>query len=183
VVGVVLTTVLVAGGKPGRESPPSLPPAGKVAASSAQAAQPSPPANLVISVVGKVSAPGLVTIPAGSRVADALAAAGGAVPGAELLGLNLARRLADGEQLAVGVPVSAGEPVQSGSGTLAAKLDLNTAGLEQLDTLPGVGEVTARRIVEWRTRHGRFSTVEQLRDIDGIGASKFSKLREQVTVQ
>jgi competence protein ComEA len=185
VVAVVLTTVLVAGGKPGRESPPSLPPAGKVAASPAQAAQSPPPAILVISVVGKVSAPGLVTIPAGSRVADALAAAGGAVPGAELLGLNLARRLADGEQLAVGVPVPAAEPApsaQSGSGAPAAKLDLNTAGLEQLDTLPGVGEVTAKRIVEWRTRHGRFSTVEQLRDIDGIGTSKFSKLREQVTV-
>jgi len=182
VVAVVLTTVLVAGGKPGRESPPSLPPAGKVAASPAQAAQPPPPTNLVVSVVGKVSTPGLVTVPAGSRVADALAAAGGAVPGAELFGLNLARRLADGEQLAVGVPASAAEPAQPGSGAPAAKLDLNTAGLEQLDTLPGVGEVTAKRIVEWRTRHGRFSTIEQLRDIDGIGTSKYSKLREQVTV-
>lgn len=181
VVAVVLTTVLVAGGKPGHESPPPLPPAGKVAASPAQAAQPPPP-NLVVSVVGKVSTPGLVTVPAGSRVADALAAAGGAVPGAELFGLNLARRLADGEQLAVGVPALAAEPVQPGSGAPAAKLDLNTAGLEQLDTLPGVGEVTAKRIVEWRTRHGRFSTVEQLRDIDGIGTSKYSKLREQVTV-
>jgi competence protein ComEA len=182
VVAVVLTTVILAGGKPGHESPPPLPPAGKVAAAPVEASLPTA-TKLVVSVVGKVSSPGLVTVPAGSRVADALAAAGGAVPGTDLHGLNLARRLADGEQLAVGVPVSAAEPAQPGSGAPAAKLDLNTAGLEQLDTLPGVGEVTAKRIVEWRTRHGRFSTIEQLRDIDGIGPSKYSKLRDQVSVQ
>jgi competence protein ComEA len=182
VVAVVLTTVILAGGKPGHESPPPLPPAGKVAAP-VEAVSP-PATKLVVSVVGKVSSPGLVTVPAGSRVADALTAAGGVVPGADLFGLNLARRLADGEQLAVGVPVlDTGASAQPGSGAPAAKVDLNTAGLEQLDTLPGVGEVTAKRIVEWRTRHGRFSTIEQLRDIDGIGASKYSKLREQVSVQ
>jgi competence protein ComEA len=182
VVAVVLTTVILVGGQPGHESPPPLPPAGKVAAAAVGPAPP-PATKLVVSVVGKVASPGLVTLPAGSRVADALAAAGGVVPGADLFGLNLARRLADGEQLTVGVPVSAAEFTQPGSGAPAAKIDLNTAAPEQLDTLPGVGEATVKRIVEWRTRHGRFSTIEQLRDIDGIGASKYSKLREQVSVQ
>lgn len=136
--------------------------------------------NLVISVVGHVRSPGLVTVPSGSRVADALRAAGGATPGADLTALNLARKLTDGEQLAVGVPATSAVP--AGSGAAASKIDLNSATAEQLDSLPGVGEVTARRITDWRTQHGGFASVEQLRDVDGIGASKFEKLREQVTV-
>ncbi|WP_369805940.1 helix-hairpin-helix domain-containing protein [Amycolatopsis sp. M39] len=136
--------------------------------------------NLVISVVGHVRSPGLVTVPSGSRVADALRAAGGATPGADLTALNLARKLTDGEQLAVGVPATSAAP--AGSGAAASKIDLNSATAEQLDSLPGVGEVTARRITDWRTQHGGFASVEQLRDVDGIGASKFEKLREQVTV-
>jgi competence protein ComEA len=184
VVAAVLTTVVLAGGRPSRESPPPLPPASRVAAAAAAAPapQPSPVEKLVVSVVGKVASPGLVTVPAGSRVADALAAAGGTVAGTDLLGLNLARRLADGEQVAVGVPAPVADAARPGSGAPPAKVDLNTASPDQLDTLPGVGEVTAKRIVDWRTQHGRFSTVEQLRDVDGIGESKFGKLREQVTV-
>jgi competence protein ComEA len=182
VVAAILTMAIMVGGRPARESPPPLPPAGQVAVASAEADRP-PVSKLVISVVGKVRTPGLVTIPAGSRVADALAAAGGAVPGADLLGLNLARRVADGEQLAVGVPVPVGQPAQFDSAAPAVRLDLNAASPDQLDTLPGIGQVMAKRIVEWRTRHGRFSTVEQLRDVDGIGESKFAKLREQVIVE
>ncbi|MBB1157314.1 ComEA family DNA-binding protein [Amycolatopsis sp. DR6-1] len=136
--------------------------------------------NLVISVVGHVRSPGLVTVPAGSRVADALRAAGGANPGVDLTALNLARKLTDGEQVAVGVPAAQAAP--AGSGAAASKVDLNSATADQLDSLPGVGEVTARRITDWRTQHGGFSSVEQLRDVDGIGQSKFEKLREQVTV-
>lgn len=136
--------------------------------------------TLVISVVGHVRSPGLVTVPSGSRVADALRAAGGADPGVDLTALNLARKLTDGEQLAVGVPAAQAAPV--GSGAAASKIDLNSATAEQLDSLPGVGEVTARRITDWRTQHGGFSSVEQLRDVDGIGESKFQKIREQVTV-
>ncbi|WP_370935635.1 helix-hairpin-helix domain-containing protein [Amycolatopsis sp. cg13] len=136
--------------------------------------------NLVISVVGHVRSPGLVTVPSGSRVADALRAAGGANPGVDLTALNLARKLTDGEQLAVGVPAAQAAP--AGSAAAASKIDLNSATAEQLDSLPGVGEVTARRITDWRTQHGGFSSVEQLRDVDGIGESKFQKLREQVTV-
>ncbi|WP_433556242.1 ComEA family DNA-binding protein [Pseudonocardia xinjiangensis] len=156
-----------------------------------------PAEPLVVSVSGRVVRPGLVEVPAGSRVADALAAAGGPVPGTDLAGLNLARRVVDGEQVAVGVPPApdalpgaaggAGGPAPPGSGPAApgrppGKLDLNSATPEQLDALPGVGPVTAQRILEWRTRHGRFARVEQLREIEGIGERRFGQLRELVTV-
>ncbi len=171
---IVSGAVALFGHRPGVESPPPLPTA-KAAGDLPAAAGKSP---LVVSVVGKVRNPGLVTIPPGSRVADALTAAGGAQPGTDLTGLNLARRLTDGEQVAVGVPV----PAAAGTGTPPGKLELNTATAEQLDTLPGVGEVMAKRIVDWRTGHGGFTTVEQLRDIEGIGESKYTKIRELVTV-
>jgi len=171
VAALVAGSIAVFGGGPAAEPPPVLPSAKPVAD------VPEAKAALVISVVGRVRRPGLVSVPPGSRVADVLRAAGGAEPGADLSSLNLARKVSDGEQLAVGVPASAAEP-----GLAAGKVDLNTATAEQLDTLPGVGAVMARRIVEWRTRHGAFSKVEQLRDVEGIGESKFAKLREQVTV-
>ncbi|MGW1679604.1 helix-hairpin-helix domain-containing protein [Saccharopolyspora sp. NPDC002376] len=135
--------------------------------------------ELVVSVVGKVNSPGLVTVEPGSRVADAVEAAGGALPDTDLTGLNLARRLTDGEQLYVAVPV----PAQAQSGKDGdGKVDLNTATEEQLDELPGVGEVTAKRIVQWRTEHGGFDSVDQLREVGGIGVSRFSRLRELVRV-
>jgi competence protein ComEA len=157
-----------------------------------------PAEPLVVSVSGRVVRPGLVEVPAGSRVADVLAAAGGPAPGTDLAGLNLARRVVDGEQVAVGVPPApdalpaaaggAGGAVPSAPGPAAGsarppgKLDLNSATPEQLDALPGVGPVTAQRILEWRTRHGRFARVEQLREIEGIGERRFGQLRELVTV-
>ena len=154
------------------------------------AAPTAPPAPLVVSVSGKVHRPGLVEVPEGARVADVLAAAGGALPGTDLSALNLARRVVDGEQVAVGVPAApdavpipppgAAPPVAGGAP--AGKVDLNTATVEQLDALPGVGPVTAQRIVEWRTRHGRFARVEQLREIEGIGERRFAQLRELVVV-
>jgi competence protein ComEA len=143
---------------------------------------------LVISVSGRVAHPGLVRVPNGSRVADVLAAAGGALPGVDLAGLNLARRVVDGEQVAVGVPAApdAGAAQASapaaGPPAPAAKVDLNTATVAQLDTLPGVGPVTAQHIVDWRARNGRFARVEQLREVDGIGEHRFQQLRELVTV-
>ncbi|MGH3905283.1 MAG: helix-hairpin-helix domain-containing protein, partial [Pseudonocardiaceae bacterium] len=145
---------------------------------------------VVVSVVGKVARPGLVRVPDGSRVADALEAAGGALPGTDLVALNLARRLSDGEQLLVGVAPPPGQPVQGGvvgapagaAPTAAPMVDLNTATLEQLDTLPGVGPVTAQRILDWRAAHGRFTSVDQLREVDGIGEVRFSKLKELVRV-
>lgn len=149
-----------------------------------------PTGSIVVSVVGKVRSPGLINLPDGSRVADAVAAAGGALPGVDLTGINLARRLGDGEQVAVGVaaapdatgpgPTSGGGAGGTGAG--AGPLDLNRASAPQLDALPGVGPVTAERILEWRTRHGRFSRVEQLREVDGIGERRFAQLRNLVTV-
>ena len=156
---------------------------------------PPPAAPLVVSVSGKVHRPGLVEVPSGARVADALAAAGGPLPGTDLSQLNLARRVADGEQVAVGVPAApdagaplpgpAGSPTVPGAAATSvpgARLDLNAATVAQLDGLPGVGPVTAQRILDWRTRNGRFAQVEQLREIEGIGERRFGQLRELVTV-
>lgn len=144
---------------------------------------------LVLSVSGRVARPGLIELPDGARVADALEAAGGALPGTDLSTLNLARRVVDGEQIAVGVPPApdaAGAPAAAGGGQAATAgggpVDLNTATESQLDALPGVGPVTASRILEWRRIHGRFARVEQLREIEGIGERRFAQLRELVVV-
>ena len=144
------------------------------------------PETLVVAVAGKVRRPGLVRVEPGSRVADVLEAAGGPLPDADLSGVNLARKVGDGEQVAIGVPPApdAGPvPATSGAGSgPAGPLDLNAATVEQLDALPGVGPVTAQRIVEWRTRNGRFATVDQLREVEGIGERRLGQLRELVRV-
>lgn len=145
-----------------------------------------PVAPTVVSVAGKVRRPGLVRLPGGARVADAISQVGGPLPGADLTALNLARRVVDGEHIVVGLPQPPSVPQPAGSpGPAAAgggKVDLNQATAEQLDTLPGVGPVTAKRIIEWRTAHGRFNSVDQLREIEGIGERRFSQLRGSVTV-
>jgi competence protein ComEA len=135
--------------------------------------------ELVVSVAGLVVHPGLVRLAPGSRVADAVEAAGGPVPGTDLIGVNLARRLTDGEHVVVGpaAPAQTGD-TPSGSG---GRVDLNTATLADLDALPGIGPVTAQRILDWRSVHGRFASVDQLREVDGIGEARFAQLRELVT--
>ncbi len=149
---------------------------------------PGPPEQLVVAVAGRVVRPGLVRVPAGARVADVLEAAGGPLPDTDLAGVNLARKVNDGEQVAVGVPGAtdaAAPPAAAGAAGQAAPgapLDLNAATAEQLDALPGVGPVTAQRIVEWRTRNGRFATVDQLREVEGIGERRFGQLRALVRV-
>ena len=148
----------------------------------------SPTATVVVDVVGKVRHGGVYALPAGSRVADALTAAGGASPGLDLTALNLARKITDGEQIAVGVsgaPTPAaprGSMPASAGGGPSGLIDLNSATAEQLDSLPGVGPVLAQHILDWRAAHGRFDSVDQLREVSGIGPSKFATLRPLVTV-
>jgi competence protein ComEA len=159
-------------------------------AGSAPSTGSAPGGELVVSIVGTVARPGLVRVPGGARVADVVEAAGGVLPGTDAAGLNLARRVADGEQVVVGAPAPPGEAPGSGAaeppapgGTTGGTVDLNSATVAQLDGLPGVGPVTAQRIVDWRTRNGRFSRVDQLREIDGIGERKYAQLRELVVAR
>jgi competence protein ComEA len=144
---------------------------------------------LVVDVAGKVRRPGLVRAPAGSRVADVLAAAGGALPGVDLTTLNLARQVTDGEQIVVGVPAvapattpSAGHPVRTPGAPADTPVDLNTATLAQLDALPGVGPVLAQRILDWRNEHGRFTTTDELQEVPGVGPKKLESLKPHVRV-
>ncbi|MFG2716738.1 ComEA family DNA-binding protein [Streptomyces sp. NPDC048416] len=150
-------------------------------------AMPSPAGVLVVDVGGKVLRPGIYRLPAGSRVADALAAAGGVRGGADLTGLNRARLLADGEQVLAGVPGAApagpagGGGAGGGPGALpSAPVSLNSSSAAQLDTLPGVGPVLAQHIVDYRTQHGPFRSVDELREVKGIGEGKFDDLRALV---
>ncbi|MFE6846253.1 helix-hairpin-helix domain-containing protein [Streptomyces sp. NPDC057686] len=138
-------------------------------------------ARIVVDVSGKVRDPGVRRLPAGSRVEDALAAAGGVRPGTDTTGLNRARVLLDGEQVVVGVPAqpAPGGP-GAGAGSAAGPLSLGTATVEQLDGLPGVGPVLAQHIVEFRTARGGFRSVEELRQVDGIGERRFADLRKLV---
>ena len=153
------------------------------------------PAQVVVHVVGHVRRPGLVRLAAGSRVADAIERAGGASPGADLSTLNLARVLVDGEQVRVprpgevplGVGAAGGQPgpaggAGAGSPGVAGPINLNTADLAALDTLPGVGPVLAQRIIDWRTEHGRFTSVEELGEVSGIGDKLYAQIRPRVTV-
>lgn len=135
---------------------------------------------LVVSVAGTVVTPGLVRLPPGSRVDDAVRAAGGLSPGADVGLLNLARELVDGEQVLVGVgpPPAAGGAAAGGGGAL----DLNAATADDLDGLPGIGPVLAQRIVDRRTAKGPFRSVDELREVPGIGEAKFTLLEKKVRV-
>ncbi|WP_443077065.1 helix-hairpin-helix domain-containing protein [Streptomyces sp. SP18CS02] len=167
-----------------REAAPasSAAPGAPAPARGAGAAGPSAGPPVVVDVSGKVRRPGVLRLPAGSRVADALRAAGGARPGADLTALNRARVLMDGEQVVVGLPAPAGTAGAgpTGAGATAGPVSLSTATVEQLDTLPGVGPVLARHIVDHRVRHGGFRSVDELRQVNGIGDRRFADLRPLV---
>ncbi|HTJ34553.1 MAG TPA: ComEA family DNA-binding protein [Dactylosporangium sp.] len=161
-------------------SRPKVTAAPPVSAASAAAPASSAPQMVVVSVTGRVNRPGLVRLPAGSRVADAIEAAGGVSPGVDLTGVNLARKVVDGEMIAIGItpPPGAG----GGGGTAGGLVNLNTATTSELQTLPGIGEVLAGRIVEYREQHGGFRAVTDLRQVEGIGDAKFQQLKDRVTV-
>lgn len=146
----------------------------------------SPGGSVVVDVAGKVAEPGIRTLPAGARVADAIAAAGGAVPGTDTSSVNLARVLADGEQILVGVTPAAGVAAAAAGGASAgtggALVNLNTADTTVLDSLPGVGPVTAQAIVRWRERNGRFRAVDDLLEVSGIGEATLAKIAPHVTI-
>jgi competence protein ComEA len=150
-----------------------------------EASETSP--TVVVSVVGLVARPGLVTLPTGARVADAVEAAGGLLPDADPASVNLAAVVADGEQVAVGTPGSGG-PAGAPAGTVGAGaapgglVDLNTAGVAALDALPGIGPVLAQRIVDHRSREGPFRSVDQLDDVPGIGPAIAAELAQLVRV-
>jgi competence protein ComEA len=176
--------------QPGAASVTSLPPT--------PAAVPVTPAaaggaDLVVHVAGEVAVPGVVRLPPGSRVVDAIAAAGGAEAGVDLTPLNLARLLSDGEQVLVGVDPppggdtlagvgGAGPAAPSDAGPADPRVDLNTATAAQLEELPGVGPVLAGRILAWREEHGRFTSPDELREVSGIGPKTYEALADLVRV-
>lgn len=136
--------------------------------------------QLIIDVVGKVRKPGIVTVPTGSRVYQAIEAAGGLKGRVDTDALNMARVLGDGEQILVGIePVAV--PGAAGGGHVAT-INLNTATADQLETLPGVGPVTAQAILAWRKDNGRFGSVEDLLDVKGIGDATLAELHDRVSV-
>lgn len=205
---VLITIFTLVGDRPAPVTSAKLPPVERVSSNSPRSsASPGADRPVVVSVVGLVHKPGLVTLAPGARIADALQAVGGPVDGADTIGLNMARPLGDGEQIVVGLApapgkptvlgssIGTGSPAAPGTATAAAPsssgkptagpkgaLDLNTATVEQLDALPGVGPVTAAAIVAWRQTNGRFTSVDQLGEVDGIGPARLDKLRSLVRV-
>jgi len=147
----------------------------------------APAAMVTVDVEGKVRRPGIVIVPTGSRVTDALKAAGGVRRRGSMRGLNLAAVLTDGQQIVVGAPTAVAPGVATGAGGSSASaegalVNLNTATADELDTLPGVGPVTAQSILEWREQNGGFTSVQELLEVDGIGPATLAKLTPHVTV-
>ncbi len=210
-VAILVTVFTVIRDRPTPVASAKLPPVEMVSSVSPPAGS-SPAAStaadadraVVVSVVGLVHHPGLATLTPGARVADALNAAGGVLDGADTIGLNMARQLTDGEQIVVGIAAASGQPTALGSSVGAGSagpgtaepaatsgapkpgpdelVNLNTATVQQLDALPGVGPVTATAIVAWRQAHGKFNSVEQLGEVDGIGPARLEKLRALVRI-
>ena len=179
VAAAILTTWWMLSGRPEK-----IEAAAPLAVSSSAPVSTPPQAEVVVDVVGKVKNPGIVTLPPGSRVIDAIEAAGGVNGKADTIALNMARVLSDGEQILVGIdPVApAGSTAGGPAGAVGAKVNLNSATEAQLDTLPGVGPVTVAAIIAWRGEHGRFSRIEELMEVKGIGPATMAELKPLVTI-
>ncbi len=142
-------------------------------------------------VCGAVSYPGVYALPAGARVVDALQAAGGADEEADLSQVNLARRVRDEEQIYIpcrgeptrAIPGADSPPTPVGAAPQPAKVDINTAGLAELDGLPGIGPGYAQRIVDYRTSHGPFRSTDEIQNVPGIGPTTYSRIKDLIVVQ
>ncbi|WP_240796494.1 ComEA family DNA-binding protein [Streptomyces sp. RFCAC02] len=178
--GTVAVTDVAAAGPtaPGSAGPsPSQPPSAPAATGA------SVRAEVVVDVAGDVSEPGIYTLPPGSRVADAIDAAGGSAPDADTEGLNRARVLTDGEHIVVGADRPGPQAAPAGAAQAGpAPVSLNTATADQLQTLPGIGPVLAGRILTWRQEHGAFTSVDQLGEVSGIGDRRLADLRPHVVL-
>jgi competence protein ComEA len=176
-VAVLLVALLLAGRLAFRKGQP----AAAQVAPAALRAEPAPVRRLLVHVVGAVRTPGLYRLDDGSRVDDAIRAAGGPKPKADLDAINLAAPVADGQQVIV--PVRGRGTASAGaasSGAAAGPVHLNTATLEELDTLPGIGPVTAQKILDYRDEHGAFSSVDELDAVPGIGPARMAELKKLV---
>jgi competence protein ComEA len=191
--------VRASGDGPGEVAPPRVGGAAPTASSAPVAPEaPSPSAagpgaddSIVVDVVGKVRRPGIAVLPAGARVVDAVEAAGGVRRGVDPATVNMARLLSDGEQVVVGGPPSGTGTGAAAGGTAAGAappgpagglVNLNTADQATLETLPGVGPVTAAAILEWRAQHGAFTSVDELLEVSGIGDATLAEIAPHVTL-
>ena len=178
---IVIAVVIVTAGLVwlNRPSPVSVPevtsPGIPIASSSQATVLPLGLDQIVVDVKGDVLTPGLVTLPAGARVADAIAAAGGVIPSADVTSLNLAERLSDGQMIFIGNAQSMGLSSDP-------RVNLNLATQADLDSLPGVGPVMAGRIIAWRESNQRFHSIEELQEVPGIGPKVFANLKPLVRI-
>jgi competence protein ComEA len=139
-------------------------------------------AEVIVNVAGKVANPGVYKLPLGSRVVDAINLAGNQLKGVDISDINLARVLVDGEQILVGTPPSVAGKKAAAKISASNPLDLNRATIAQLDTLPGIGPVTAQRILDYRSKVGRINSVDELKKISGLGGAKFEEIKNLLRV-
>ena len=139
-------------------------------------------AEVIVNVAGKVVNPGVYKLALGSRVVDAINLAGNQLKGVDISDINLARVLVDGEQILVGTPPSVAAKKATAKASASNPLDLNRATIAQLDTLPGIGPVTAQRILDYRSKVGRINSVEELKKISGLGGAKFEEIKNLLRV-
>jgi competence protein ComEA len=139
-------------------------------------------AEVIVNVAGKVANPGVYKLTLGSRVVDAINLAGNQLKGVDISDINLARVLVDGEQILVGTPPSVAAKKATAKVSASNPLDLNRATIAQLDTLPGIGPVTAQRILDYRSKVGRINSVDELKKISGLGGSKFEEIKNLLRV-